>query len=304
MSKTFFAYHLAHYFGAFDRSNYYTNKENVHEGDTVYVVSGDSAIEGQGKDYWLEGVFTVHRLLPGNWVLPTLSGDKRSYKYRLLMEPVRVPKERIALVDQLWYSRTEMHRFFSSSQNFNPLPTRPNYKERFDLCLAESGQPEAFELAEDLLALQHMGVSDTERDVLAKARIGQGKFRRLVTEAWGLGESCALTGIAIPELLIASHIKPWRESNNEERLDPANGLLLATHIDKLFDQFLVSFQPMRQALQLAVHPRIRKVLSSLGVKAGSSLRTGYIPPAIHRRLEENLAGHYAKFSDGVLQFKG
>jgi predicted restriction endonuclease len=53
--------------------------------------------------------------------------------------------------------------------------------------------------------------------------------------------ACAVTGCRVPEVLRASHIKPWGISNNRERRDPANGLLLSANIDALFDAGLVSF---------------------------------------------------------------
>ncbi|MBS1603209.1 MAG: HNH endonuclease, partial [Bacteroidetes bacterium] len=49
-------------------------------------------------------------------------------------------------------------------------------------------------------------------------------------------------------LLVASHIKPWKVSTNEERLDGHNGLLLSPHIDKLFDQGWISFSDEGQFL--------------------------------------------------------
>lgn len=92
--------------------------------------------------------------------------------------------------------------------------------------------------------LKNIGLSqgdeETERTTLAQARIGQGKFRRDLCVAWN--SACAVTNIAIPELIRASHIKPWRESNNEERLDPNNGLLLMANIDAAFDKYLISFE--------------------------------------------------------------
>jgi len=78
----------------------------------------------------------------------------------------------------------------------------------------------------------------TTRDQLIKARLGQGLFRSRVLK---LHPVCKVTGIADPRLLRASHIKPWRECNNDERLDGANGIMLSPHIDALFDQGLISF---------------------------------------------------------------
>lgn len=79
---------------------------------------------------------------------------------------------------------------------------------------------------------------DTIREAIVDARVGQGLFRKCLLDYW---QSCALTGITTPELLRASHIKPWRDSNNAERLDLYNGLLLSASVDALFDSGLISF---------------------------------------------------------------
>lgn len=81
-------------------------------------------------------------------------------------------------------------------------------------------------------------LSITERDAVIKARIGQGPFRDNLISYWG---ACAVTGLSISELLIASHSKPWRSSNNQERLDVYNGLLLSPNLDKAFDKGFITF---------------------------------------------------------------
>jgi hypothetical protein len=78
----------------------------------------------------------------------------------------------------------------------------------------------------------------TEKEQLIKARRGQGKFRENLEQ---IEKFCRLTKLNRTEFLIASHIKPWRDSTNEERLDGNNGLLLSPHIDKLFDKGWISF---------------------------------------------------------------
>lgn len=82
-------------------------------------------------------------------------------------------------------------------------------------------------------------LSLSEKTLLIKARIGQGEFRKSVFQ---IEKCCRLTGVSNPNLLIASHIKPWRlcETTNE-RLDGNNGLLLTPHVDLLFDRGLISF---------------------------------------------------------------
>jgi hypothetical protein len=71
------------------------------------------------------------------------------------------------------------------------------------------------------------------------ARVGQDKFRDDLMKLWG--GRCALTGVDQKELLIASHTKPWRLSNDKERTDKNNGFLFESRIDKLFDARLISF---------------------------------------------------------------
>ena len=104
------------------------------------------------------------------------------------------------------------------------------------LVLAEE-QTSVIALLNDVQELQQVP-SATERDALTKARLGQGLFRQRVAEQEPI---CRVTGLARQEFLIASHIKPWRECDHQERLDGANGLLLSPHVDKLFDRHWISF---------------------------------------------------------------
>jgi hypothetical protein len=80
---------------------------------------------------------------------------------------------------------------------------------------------------------------ETEREALVKARTGQGIFRSEVMALWGC---CAVTGCALSQILVASHIVPWKDATNAERLDPFNGLLLTPNLDRLFDQGLIAFK--------------------------------------------------------------
>lgn len=75
------------------------------------------------------------------------------------------------------------------------------------------------------------------KDTVVKARVNQGVFRNLLLKRYG---KCCLCGIKIPEMLIASHIKPWAVSKPDEKLDPDNGLLLCPNHDKLFDLGLIT----------------------------------------------------------------
>jgi hypothetical protein len=97
------------------------------------------------------------------------------------------------------------------------------------------------DLASDISDILHDPTlsSETERRALVKTRLGQGPFRTRLIERWG--GRCPVTGCSQEQALRASHVKPWRCSTNEERLNPANGLLLTANVDALFDRFLISF---------------------------------------------------------------
>jgi putative restriction endonuclease len=82
------------------------------------------------------------------------------------------------------------------------------------------------------------GLPDTEVERIVSSRRGQGKYRKDLILIWG---KCSVTGCEQLDLLKASHIKPWRDSNNFERLDPYNGLLLTPNLDALFDSGAITF---------------------------------------------------------------
>jgi predicted restriction endonuclease len=83
------------------------------------------------------------------------------------------------------------------------------------------------------------------RAALTSSRIGQGQFRKEVLADCG---RCPITLIADERLLVASHIKPWVESNDIEKLDPKNGLMLTPTYDRLFDQGFISFTDNREVI--------------------------------------------------------
>jgi putative restriction endonuclease len=79
----------------------------------------------------------------------------------------------------------------------------------------------------------------TEAERMVVQRVGQDVFRRGLLEYWE--GRCAITGLAVTELLRASHIKPWADCESDaERLDVFNGLLLAPHLDAAFDRGFIT----------------------------------------------------------------
>lgn len=82
--------------------------------------------------------------------------------------------------------------------------------------------------------------TETERKGLVTSRVGQGAYRKSIIHRWEY--HCAVTGFNKPEILIASHIKPWKDANNDERMDVNNGILLSPVYDALFDRHFISFE--------------------------------------------------------------
>lgn len=95
------------------------------------------------------------------------------------------------------------------------------------------------DVEQDVEQIKRETADETTRTALINARLGQGQFRRDLMRIWG--RRCAVTGCDVVDILRASHVKPWKNSNNDERLDSQNGLLLGAHLDALFDAGLISF---------------------------------------------------------------
>lgn len=100
----------------------------------------------------------------------------------------------------------------------------------------------AFEtqLQSELAAMSVAAAQNTEVQRLVRQRVGQQAYRQALLDYWG--GACAVTGLALPQALRASHAKPWAECMSDaERLDVFNGFLLSANLDALFDSFLISF---------------------------------------------------------------
>ena len=117
------------------------------------------------------------------------------------------------------------------------------------------------------VVIKRSDVKETERSSLVLSRVGQGPFRVDLIDIW---KTCAVTNIAIPEILKASHIKPWRYSSNFERLDPYNGLLLSPNMDALFDRGFISFEDTGHII---ISRKLVKQKDLVGVSEQIGLRT-------------------------------
>ena len=108
--------------------------------------------------------------------------------------------------------------------------------KKADSIVLQEQDPQA--IAKELT--KHFDVNKEGLDIetITKQRKGQYYFRRMILSNYN--GHCALTGIDIPQLLLASHIIPWSK-NKVTRLNPSNGICLSALYDKAFDQGLIGF---------------------------------------------------------------
>jgi HNH endonuclease len=123
-------------------------------------------------------------------------------------------------------------------------------------------------------------IPETTRKAVVLARRGQGIFKQNVMK---IERACRITGVTREEHLRASHCKPWRDSNNQERLDGENGLLLTPNADHLFDRGFIGFEDNGDVL---ISPVVHKEsLAKLGLDPEQSRNVGRFAEGQRRYLD-------------------
>ncbi len=124
----------------------------------------------------------------------------------------------------------------------------------------------------------------TETQVPVKVRRGQQFFRQAILTAYNV--RCCISGINVPRLLVASHIKPWGQFP-DERLNPQNGLCLSTLHDAAFDDGLITLD---EKLSVVLSKRLRSFFPQ------PALEVNFVPfEGAPIRLPEKLAEPDAGF---------
>lgn len=117
-----------------------------------------------------------------------------------------------------------------------------------DRIVAQETNPQT--ISKKLIA--YFDITKEGEDLLSitKRRKGQDYFRRMILANYR--GRCALTGISVPQLLLASHIIPWADkSHKKDRLNPCNGICLSALYDKAFDKGLFTISPDDYTIQLS-----------------------------------------------------
>lgn len=158
-------------------------------------------------------------------------------------------------------------------------------------------------VSHDISEIYDVNVGVTEREATVFTRVGQDKFRKNVISVWQNGERCAVKLIDIKEVLIASHIIPWSEcKSDKERLDGANGILLCSHIDKLFDSYLITFVKFSDRYVMVMSPRLDiKMILKLGIEPNSELNIQNMSLENRAKFEVYLKSHNEEFERRLTQ---
>ena len=140
--------------------------------------------------------------------------------------------------------------------------------------------------------IKHFDITKEGKDVasLTKQRKGQDYFRRMILNNYSC--QCAITGINIPQLLLASHIIPWAEkSHKKERLNPENGICLSALYDKAFDKGLITISPDDYTVQLSSALREYETQEFYNMHFGSISGQKITMPIDHQPNKEFLQYH-------------
>lgn len=176
-------------------------------------------------------------------------GDMKFVRGNLALRDHKENGKRVFLFE---YVSSGMVKFISEmivfdSDYFETIDSEKKLRQgiRFFLHKIGIGIPKKYELFSNVLpaadkTYDYILPTVTERTGLVTSRVGQGAYRKSIIHRWEY--KCAVTGFEKPEILIASHIHPWKDSSDKERLDVNNGILLSPVYDALFDRHLISFE--------------------------------------------------------------
>ncbi len=102
---------------------------------------------------------------------------------------------------------------------------------------------------EETLNITQHELEGKEKSGVIKQRVNQSVFRSMIL--YNYERRCAITGINIPDLLVASHIIPWVDSTPQQKLSPENGICLSALYDKAFDRGLITISPDDYTVRLS-----------------------------------------------------
>lgn len=252
----------------------YDNMARVQPGDLVYSYAGGhiraiGTAVGRAQTARQPAEFGRTGQL---WV--KARGWRVPVKFQELVEPLKPARHMRALRDLLPEKHSPIRKNGQGNQSVYLAAIPGEMSQALLALLKHPGGAGTIDPLADLerdrqerLALRQIDhdkeLTTTQRKTLVDARIGQGLFRQRLEDIEKRG--CRVTGITDAQFLRASHIRPWCKSNNRQRIDGNNGLLLAPHIDHLFDRGFISFKDNGDLMVSRLCSEA--VLTALGLRA-------------------------------------
>lgn len=227
---------------------HWTNMTNIKKGDIIFSSYEKKLVSiniAQCSYYESENPFLSNE----DW---EKSGWMIDLKYHLLDEPIFIEKHK----EQILRLKADKYSSFNKNGTCNQgylfelsndlanyfleiSKSKQNNKQLINLLnkIYNQAENELIANIKDNIS-KNKTLNKTEKEQIIKIRIGQGKFKRKLLNK---NKECAICGLENENFLIGSHIKPWSKSNDEEKLDYFNGLLLCPNHDALFDKGYISF---------------------------------------------------------------
>ena len=150
---------------------------------------------------------------------------------------------------------------------------------------------------EETLHITSKELEGKEKETVIKQRVNQSAFRSMIL--YNYEERCAITGINIPDLLVASHIIPWADSTPTQKLNPENGICLSALYDKAFDQGLITISPDDYTICLSSALREYETQEYFDKHFGNIAGQQLIMPIEHRPNRDYLAYHRDRIFKGI-----
>jgi 5-methylcytosine-specific restriction enzyme A len=208
----------------------------------IFIFSGESGQQHGYKDQWLNpNVYSY----TGEGQIGDMSFDRGNLA--ILNHHKNGKRIFLFIHERKAYVRFESELELLEVKNFESLDTLGEKRIAINFFFKRAGSQLEYQTADpDILLLTEPDAAYTnttyvtESQGLITTRVGQGAYRSKILFRWEY--KCAVTNYSSHEILVASHIVPWKESNNYERLDVDNGILLSPNYDALFDRHLISFE--------------------------------------------------------------
>ena len=232
----------------------------------VFLINSSGGDENGYEDGWMqdkknylysgEGRYGDQKLTRGNLqIFEHVQRGKRVYLFEETTDTY------IKLIGEFYFiDYIESQGLDLTGQNRLIYKFILGFKQKKEVLLTSPKEPIAFEES-------YKKPSRTERRGLVTSRVGQGIYRRELLNKFQ--NKCAITGADLKEILIASHIVPWKESSDEERRDVNNGILLSPTYDALFDKHLISFD---DSGSIIISSKIKNLVSVLGIDLNAKIK--------------------------------